>query len=380
MDKHIADTLNPETKQNIVRIDTMDIIQANTSCIVNAANNSLLGGDGVDGAIHRAAGPKLLEECRTLNGCKTGEAKITKGYYLNAAYVIHTVGPIYSNSKNDATLLRNCYWNSLELARMHDLHSIAFPAISTGAYGYPLKDATEIALQTVSDWLMINPNYGMTIIFACFNENTTSLYQSIWEKTPQTYNNTFLCENNGMLEQAIQFAMDYHKGSSRKGTSRPYILHPLETLQILSSMDADTNLMMAGVLHDTLEDTAATLLDIYDRFGVDVSALVNFHTEDKRKTWHARKLHTITELPKATPRQKMLVLADKVANLRDMYTDYKKIGEELWERFNAPKESQSWYYSNLKDGLSELQDIPKTADIYQEMTDLYQNLFLDICV
>lgn len=167
---------------NTFTIQTMDITQADTACIVNAANESLLGGGGVDGAIHRAAGPELLKECRTLNGCKTGEAKITKGYNLKAKYIIHTVGPIYRGSANDATLLRNCYWNSLELAKMHNIHSIAFPAISTGVYGYPLKDATEIALKAVTDWCEMNPNYGMAILFACFDDRTTALYHSIWNE------------------------------------------------------------------------------------------------------------------------------------------------------------------------------------------------------
>lgn len=167
---------------------TMDITQADTECIVNAANKSLLGGGGVDGAIHRAAGPELLKECRTLNGCETGEAKMTKGYNLKADYIIHTVGPIYTGSPNDAKLLRNCYWNSLELARKNGIHSIAFPAISTGVYGYPLKDATEIALKTVSDWLNINPTNGMEIIFACYDEKTTKLYEAIWEENKGKWN------------------------------------------------------------------------------------------------------------------------------------------------------------------------------------------------
>lgn len=170
--------------------------------------------------------------------------------------------------------------------------------------------------------------------------------------------------------------MKAHKGSSRKGTDKPYILHPIETLQILSSMDADTNLMIAGVLHDTLEDTNTTLLDIYDKFGVDVAALVNGHTEDKRKIWYMRKLITIDSLPHENVRAKMLAIADKVANMRNMLRDYKMIGDELWKRFNAPKDYQAWYYSNLNDGLAELQTYPETVDIYWEMTNLYKELFV----
>lgn len=371
----------PVKPENAIMFQTMDITQAEVDCIVNAANESLLGGGGVDGAIHRAAGPQLLAECRKLNGCKTGEAKITKGYNLKAPHIIHTVGPRYSGQKQDAELLRNCYWNSLELTRANGLHSIAFPAISTGVFGYPLDAATEIALKTVSDWLKINPNYGMAILFVGFNGRTTEMYKSIWAEKEEIWNQRpVVRENNGMLEKAMQFAMDAHKGAVRKGTSKPYILHPIDTVQILASMNADTNLLVAGVLHDTLEDTDVTLLDIYDQFGVDVASLVNAHTEDKRQTWYMRKLRTIDETPKANLRQKMLIIADKVANLRSMYNDHKLIGDELWERFNAPKHLQAWYYSKLNDGLWELQNYPETADVYWEMTGLYKDLFVDFFV
>ena len=163
-----------------INIITTDITKLAVDCIVNAANTSLLGGGGVDGAIHRAAGPKLAEECRTLHGCRTGEAKITKGYNLKTKYVIHTVGPIYSDSPKDAELLRNCYWNSLELARENEIHSIAFPAISTGVYGYPLEAATKIALKTVAEWMKINVDYEIVVTFACFDKRTTALYELLW--------------------------------------------------------------------------------------------------------------------------------------------------------------------------------------------------------
>lgn len=376
--KYIFENSLPEEKENTVEIITADITKLDTECIVNAANNSLLGGGGVDGAIHQAAGNELFDECKTLGGCKTGEAKITKGYNLKAKYIIHTVGPQYSGTKEDELLLRHCYWNSLELARNYNIHSIAFPAISTGVYGYPLEKATEIAVRTVNDWMKIVKSYGMKVTFCCFNESVTTVYKNIWDNLSEkdSEDNSITYENNGELEKAIQFATECHKGSVRKGTTKPYILHAIEVLQILSSMDADINLMIAGLLHDTIEDTGATLLDIYENFGADVAALVNAHTEDKSKVWYMRKLNTINELSKDDMRVRFLIFADKVANLRSMYSDYKEIGDELWDRFNAPKELQAWYNCKARDALEDMKYIPEAEDTYFEMDKLCKELFV----
>src|SRR6056297_3443878 len=155
-----------------------DITQMEVDAVVNAANKSLLGGGGVDGAIHSAAGPELLEECKSLNGCNTGEAKITKGYNLPAKYVIHTVGPVWNGGKyNEIKLLANCYKNSLELASRQGLETIAFPNISTGVYHFPKDKAADIAISTVEDFLKKNKSIKK-VYFVCFDSENFNIYKS----------------------------------------------------------------------------------------------------------------------------------------------------------------------------------------------------------
>ena len=156
-----------------------DITTLIVDAIVNAANPSLLGGGGVDGAIHRAAGRRLLAECRTLGGCKTGEAKFTSGYDLPAKYVIHTVGPVWRGGKQgEPEKLRNCYRNSLEIARRHNFKSIAFPCLSTGIYGYPSKEAAEIAIAATKEHFA-GTDYAIEVIFCCFSQVDFDIYMDI---------------------------------------------------------------------------------------------------------------------------------------------------------------------------------------------------------
>jgi O-acetyl-ADP-ribose deacetylase (regulator of RNase III) len=163
--------------QDRIEILKGDITKLKIDAIVNAANSSLLGGGGVDGAIHREAGPKLLEECKTLNGCKTGDAKITNGYNLPAKYVIHTVGPVWNGGDHDEDkLLSSCYSTSLKLAVKNKIKTIAFPAISTGVYGFPLERAARIAVRTVLDFLNSDKS-TKKVIFVCFDHKTYQIYE-----------------------------------------------------------------------------------------------------------------------------------------------------------------------------------------------------------
>lgn len=165
-------------KELLARIEILqgDITTLELDAIVNAANTTLLGGGGVDGAIHRAAGPELLNECRKIGGCPTGEARMTKAYNLPAKYVIHTVGPVYHGKDNDRRLLSLCYKNSLELAVKNNIGSIAFPAISCGVYGYPVKDACRIAMDTTFQFLENNSTLKK-VVFILFSADTYNVYK-----------------------------------------------------------------------------------------------------------------------------------------------------------------------------------------------------------
>lgn len=166
-------------KEPRIEIIQGDITKLKVDAIVNAANETLLGGGGVDGAIHRAAGPELLEECRILNGCATGEAKITKGYKLPAKWVIHTVGPVWHGGKhNEDELLARCYCNSLTLAAKHSIRTIAFPCISTGAYRFPSERAARIALAEIKQFLETNKTVEK-VLAVCFGKTDHQLYQAV---------------------------------------------------------------------------------------------------------------------------------------------------------------------------------------------------------
>ncbi len=168
-----------------LEVMTGDITRLDVDAIVNAANSSLLGGGGVDGAIHRAAGPELVAECRVLDGCPTGEARITAGYRLPAAHVIHTVGPVWrGGDAGEDAALASCYRASLGLARRHGAASIAFPAISTGVYGFPKRRAAGIAVETVRQTVAGPESWPSRVIFCCFDADTARLYRETIETAP----------------------------------------------------------------------------------------------------------------------------------------------------------------------------------------------------
>lgn len=182
-------------------------------------------------------------------------------------------------------------------------------------------------------------------------------------------------KNAALLNKAIIFAVEEHAGQVRKGTDLPYIVHPLEVMTILGAMHVDAEVMAAGVLHDTVEDTGATIDDIKANFGDRVAELVQGHTEDKSKSWEERKKEALEELRDAPFDLKCLVMADKLSNMRAIARDYRQIGDKVWERFSRPKDKQAWYYAGGVKALESMQENENTAEFYEEFKGLYEEAF-----
>jgi O-acetyl-ADP-ribose deacetylase (regulator of RNase III) len=245
-----------------------DITKVHTDAIVNAANSSLLGGGGVDEAIHRAAGPELLEECRTLCGCKTGQAKITKGYNLPAKYVIHTVGPVWhGGNNNEGKLLADCYRNSLELARQYQLESIAFPLISAGAYGYPNDQALKIAISVIGEFLMVHEMLVYLVVFdKAVYVLSEKLFSSIKEYIDDKYTEEFMEERSVRRSQMCQLYEDDIFASAAPSAA----LHSAQKARRkLDDVVAQLDETFSQMLQRLIDEKGMTDVETYKRANID---------------------------------------------------------------------------------------------------------------
>ena len=323
-------------------------------------NPKLKGNEAIEKAVARASGGWTADNVRSL--VKAIQRQMNAGaHFLIPIDYADPENPdhyrLFSITRDDETYLA-CFTNEEELRKGPEC----------GIMSNFIDAAIELAIdQDNLSGIMINP-FGTT---CCLPKKF--LWMIYDGRKPRE--DDWIRENY-LLEKAIHFATTHHAGQVRKGTHIPYIVHPLETMNILRSMNADNNLLIAGVLHDTIEDTTATSDDILDRFGLEVASLVDGHSEDKSKTWDERKTRAIEELTHSGKRFKMLVMADKVSNLRSIAADYRALGDKLWERFNAPAEKQAWYYSGIQDALWDMQLNPDTAPIYWEMVGLYKDVFV----
>ncbi len=245
-----------------------DITKVHTDAIVNAANSSLLGGGGVDEAIHRAAGPELLEECRTLGGCETGQAKITKGYNLPAKYVIHTVGPVWHDgNNNEEKLLADCYRNSLELARQYQLESIAFPLISAGAYGYPNDQALKIAISVISEFLMV---HEMLVCLVVFDKAayvlSEKLFSSIKEYIDDKYTEEFMEEYRVRRSEIRQLYEDDILASAAPSAA---LYSAQKAKRKLDDVVAQLDETFSQMLQRLIDEKGMTDVETYKRANID---------------------------------------------------------------------------------------------------------------
>ncbi len=252
-----------------------DITKMDCDAIVNAANNSLLGGGGVDGCIHRVAGPRLLEECRTLGGCETGEAKITKGYDLPSKHVIHTVGPVWKGGKNgERILLESCYKKSLELAKEHGCESVAFPLISSGVYGYPKDKALAVAVETIKEFLFENE---MTVYIAVFDRASYEISADLFEEVSS------YVDDNYVAEHEVKYGYARRSLSNASFEENAINFCRCEKLSKYVSLDTETDLI--NILSNLDDNFAVTLFKLIDAKGIsDVECYKRANVS--KQTWY----------------------------------------------------------------------------------------------
>lgn len=387
--EHILAHIMDGFQSHVIKMVNKDITTIKADSIINFTTKTLISDETLSKRIYQVAGEKLIDQLKESEPIKISECLITDGYDLKSKHIIHTVIQSFSEKSKDkfmSTLRRACF-NSLQLARENKLHLVAFNEIPMDISCTSYSEAVKVINDTIRQWCRINMDYQMEIILACNNEKSFNIYKDVnnalgGDNFKFEYD---LTENIEKIDETIEYATNVFKDKHKENLDidLPYITYSISIFNVLREMNADPNLLIASLLIGSLDDKKVKLIDIYDKYGYDVTKLVNFCREDNSHTWLVNKYHTIFLLDDATEREKMLVMAKAIVDLRLMLDDYHRYSDKMWEKLVVPKALFAWYYDQLDNSFQKLLINEKSMyfesiePIYYQMLALIKDLFVE---